>query len=440
MAGKNVQSRTMLKIWLRVLPLLALAFLSSWLEKINIGFAALEMNSDLGFSNSVFGLGAGFFAIGYTLFSVPGTLLMKRVGVRRWIALTLIACGLVSAGMALITRAQDLYILRTLLGMTEATIGPGIIIFLGYWFPIEFRARAWSVLTLVSPLALVVVGPVSSMILEVDGVLGMAGWQWLFIIEAMPALLVALAIFLLLANKPSEARWLSADEKAWLEDKLASEQNAVVGQAGDRPDSARLAFVSGRVWALAAVNCGLGMIAAGILYFLPLMVRTMGFSTGDVGLIVVPLAIVGALTLPLWGYWTDRTSKREIVLVTGCCVSATGLLFAGVLMPSPWALVGLAMAMMGFYGGAPASAMLPYTFLKGSALAAGVALVGAAASIGTFIASYIVGRLMDFTGSYVAALMFLGSVAVAATIIIGAQLIWDGRRSRAILLQPVAAS
>lgn len=416
MAAFNIETQTINKIRVRILPLLALALFFSWLDKANISFAALQINSDLGFSNTVFGLGAGFFGLGYALFAIPGTLLMKRFGARKWIGLVLIACGGCSAAMALVTEAYQLYFIRTLLGMAEASISPGIIIFLGYWLPLEYRGRAWSLLLLISPFGLALGGPISGLLLNLDGLAGVAGWRWLFLMEAIPTFLIALAIFILLRNKPDEANWLALSERSWLVEKLARERREVESTRSNG-DSANKAFMSGRLWTLTLINFGMGAFLAGPIFFLPLIIQSMGFSATETGWLVMLPAIAGGLTLPAWGYWTDHAHKREVVLVAAWCMIVAGLFIAAALMPSPWALGGFTIAMMGMYGTAPVSAMLPFTFLSGAAIAVAMGMVSMAVNLGSFAGSYMVGSLVDLTGSYTIPLVSLGLIAMLCLIL-----------------------
>jgi MFS family permease len=401
------------------------------LDKVNVGFAALQMNKSLGFSNTAFGLGAGLFSIGFVAFSLPGTLLLRRFGARQWMGLIVVACSLFSAAMAFITRAEELWILRALLGMAEASIAPGMIVFLGYWFPAEFRGRAWSTLLLISPLAFVLGGPVSGVLLNLQGVHGLEGWQWLFITEAVPTFLLGIAILFLLTNKPNEAHWLSPSEKTWLERQLASELPTTEG-AQNREGLVRRAFTNGRLQTLAAIFFGFGVLAAGPLYFFPSMVRTMGFSTMTTGMLVTLPAIAGGLSLPLWGYCIDHLRRTEIVLITAGSIQAVGSIIALLLLPSPWALLGLSVSMIASYGANVSIAMLPSIRLTGAAAAAAIGINYAAVQLGVFIGSYLIGRLMDLTGTYTASLASLALIAVVVAIL-GIGLLVHATRMRAPL-------
>lgn len=428
MNDMNIEKRTMRKIHLRILPLLAMAFLFSWLDKVNIGFAALQMNADLGFSNTIFGLAAGIFSIGYMLFVLPGTLIMQRVGARQWISLALIASGIFSMATAFVTKVEEILIVRALLGMAEASLAPTMFVFLGLWFPNEYRGRAVSILLLVSPIALIIGGPASTALLAMDGILSLAGWQWLFIIEALPTIIVAVAIFFLLRNKPDETRWLAPAEKKWLHDRLVSERCSVTSVPKSAA-SARHAFGSRRLWTLAFVNFGFGIVGPGPLFFMPLVVKSMGLSTMSTGLLVTLPAILGGISLPFWGKWADRARKRETVLAAAGCMIAIGFLVTAALLPSLWAIAGLSLVMIGLYGSSVSSALLPYSFLSGTAVAVGIAVMNTAISIGGFGGSLLVGRLSDLTGSYATALTWLGLIALAVAVLLVMHMIFDRKRS-----------
>lgn len=401
------------KIRWRILPLIGLGLLFSWFDKINIGFAALQMNSDLGFSKATFGLGAGLFSLGYILFAVPGTLMLARFGARRWISYVLIACAVLSALTAFVTSPGQLFTIRTLLGMAEASIAPGMIFYLSLWLPIEQRGRAWSGMLLVTSLSLALAGPISASLLSLDGLMNLSGWQWLFLLEALPTLLIALLIFIRLNDRPRDARWLADNERLWLENKLASEQVKAADQ-GKGKGNVREALSNARIWLLAANNLAQGFCSAGPLIFLPLIIHSMGFSAMDTGWLVTIPAVAGGLTLPLWGYLVDRTQAKERVLVSACVVMTIGLAIAAVLLPSPWAIAGFSIALVGMYGVAPSSAMIPYTILRSGAVPAAVGVASAGVNLGAFGGAYIVGRLADTTGSYTLPLILLSISSMIA--------------------------
>lgn len=411
----GLAAQTMRKIRWRILPLIGLGLLFSWFDKINIGFAAIQMNAELGFSKATFGLGAGLFSVGYILFAVPGAMLLAYFGARRWISYVLLACAALSAATAFVNTPGELFAIRTLLGMAEASIAPGMIYYLSLWLPLDQRGRAWSGMLFVTSLSLALVGPVSAAVLGMDGFLGFSGWQWLFLLAALPTLLIALAIFVYLKDRPADAKWLTSGEHAWLEQKLASEQAAADGKRGGK-GSAREALSNTRIWILAVNNVAQGFCSAGPLIFLPLIIHSMGFSTMDTGWLVTIPAVAGGLTLPLWGYLVDRNETKEKVLIAACVVMTLGLVSAGLLLPSPWALIGFSVALIGMYGIAPSSAMIPYTIVRTGSVPAAIGIISAGVNLGAFAGAYSVGRLADLTGNYTAALALLSVSAVVALI------------------------
>jgi ACS family tartrate transporter-like MFS transporter len=415
-ATQGIERRTMHKVWWRIVPLLTLVLLFNYLDKVNIGFAALTMNQALGFSNTVFGAGAGLFAIGYALFAVPSTLLLHRMGARRWMTVIAIAWGLCSAAMACVTRPSELFVVRLLLGVAEAGFTPGAILYFSYWFPSEHRGRSLSAFLLIYPLGLVIGGPLSSAVFAMDGALGLAGWQWLFLIEALPTVVLAAAVFCYITDRPIEAGWLTVAERAWLMERLTSD---TPGPDPAHPKSgACQVFQNRRLWILAAVNLGLSTSGIGALFFMPLIIHSIGFSVTNTGLIAALPGIAAAAALPLWGFWTDRAGSREIVVAAACCLIAAGLLGTAYCLPAQSAIATLCIAMVGFNGCLVAFWTLPSAFLGGAAAATGIAFINIVGNLGTFTGPYILGWLSDHTHSYEVGMTSLGALAALSAAII----------------------
>lgn len=409
MTQGDLSEKTLRKIGIRILPLLALAYLFAWLDKFNVGFAALQMNESLGFTNTEYGLGVGFYSIAYVLFAVPGAMLLRRFGARRWLGFVIIACSLCSLANAFIGRPIELWVVRAVLGLAEASVAPGMVVYLSFWFPEEYRARAWSTLLLISPFALVIGGPVSGLLLGMNGIAGFKGWQWLFITEAIPTFFIGISIFFLLTNRPSEAKWLSPSEKGWLRDQMGPDE---VPAGQKERGGLRLALSNGRVRALALIFFGFGASGAGPLYFLPSMVKSMGYSASTAALLVAIPAIVGGLSLPLWGRWADRTRHGEYVLIAAGCLHGIGSLLAALLLPAPLALAGFSIAMICVYGVNVSFTLLPSIHLSKAATAAAIGLNFAAINIGIFAGSFLVGKLVDLTGSFRLSLIASGAIGL----------------------------
>lgn len=411
--SRRIEAATMRRVGWRIVPLAGLMLLCAYMDKINIGFAALQMNADLGFSGSAFGLGAGAFAFGYALFALPSTMLLHRFGARRWLSLIMVAWGLCSAATAFVTNVESLVLVRFALGMAEAGFSPGIILYFSYWFPEAYRGRVLGWFLFVHPLALVICGPLSGLLLTLDGALGLAGWQWLFLVEAAPTLIVALFVFRLLTDVPATASWLPADERSWLAGRLADERSTIEATSGGRV-SIRHALADRRVWLLGFVNLAVGTAGIGSLFFTPLIVQSMGFSDVGTGLMVALPGLIGGITLPLWGWWTDRARTRERVVAAACLMLALGLAAEAALLPSAWAIIPLCIAMIGFNGMIVAFWTLPSSFLVGVGAAAGIATINIAGNLGTFSGPYLLGWLSDVTRGYGTGLVALAAIALVA--------------------------
>ncbi len=418
----------MRRVWWRIVPLMALTMLCAFIDRVNIGFAALTMNRDLGISNATFGLGVGFFAIGYALAAIPSTLLLNRFGARRWISLIAVAWGLCSAGTAFVTRSEELLAVRLLLGAAEAGFSPGVILYFSRWFPGEYRGRVLGSWFFIAPVGLLAGGPLSSALLSFDGPLGLAGWQWLFIIEAIPSVLLAVLVFCFLTDAPGEARWLPAAEKQWLLEQLAREQRDLAATVGASPVWQILA--STKVWVLTAVNLVISTAGIGIMIFLPLIAQSVGFSIADAGLITAIAGAASALALPFWGAWSDRSRSREAVVAVACGGTALALLATALLLPSPWAVAPICVALIGFYGSLVAFWTLPSAFLLGAGAAAGIAFINLVGNFGMLTGPWLIGHLSDRSHSYSVGVMGLAAIAAIGAAALAARVMHQGSSIR----------
>jgi len=380
---------------------------------VNVGFAALDMNRDLGFSAAVYGLGSGIFFVSYTLLEVPSNLMLARVGARVWIARIMLTWGLVSVGMAFVHNATTFYLLRFLLGAAEAGFFPGIIYYLTQWFPARERARAVALFMTGTAIAGVIGGPISSALLLLDGTWGLHGWQWLFVIEGIPALLLAPVVLRRLDDRPETATWLSETERTWLTTTLAAESRP-------RPDAhhdLRAAFGSPRLWALAAIYFSIVLAIYGVSFWLPQILQALGTtSSATVALVSAIPYVAAAVAMVIVGGHSDRTGERRWHVALSALAGAAGFALAALVPTSlVLSLAALSLAAMGVWGTLGPFWALPTAFLTGRAAAGGVALVNSVANIGGFIGPTVVGYVRDATGSFAAGLWLL-----AAGLVVGA--------------------
>jgi ACS family tartrate transporter-like MFS transporter len=310
---------------------------------------------------------------------------------------------------AFVTRPEELLAVRCALGAAEAGFAPGVILYFNSWFPRNYQGRVLGGFFFIAPMSLIIGGPLSSVLLSWNGRAGLAGWQWLFIVEALPTLLLALAVFICVAEHPGKASWLTPGDSHWLEERMRSENGG--NPESPNEDHALRALSNGPVWALAVVYLGISAAGAGAVFFMPLMIRTMGFSIWASGWVIALPAAMSALSLPLWGLWADRSTRRPIVVAIGCACVAMGLLGAALLLPSAWALLPISLSMVGFFGCLPAFWTLPSTLLRGASAATGIALINTVGSLGNLLGPTVLGRTLDLFGSYGVGLISLAAVA-----------------------------
>jgi ACS family tartrate transporter-like MFS transporter len=410
----SVERTAIRKVYWRVLPLLFAAYFVCYLDRINLGFAALTMNKELGFSATVFGWGAGIFYLGYCLFEVPSNVALARFGARVWIARIMITWGLLSGAMAFITGDTSLFVVRALLGAAEAGFFPGMILFFTYWFPPAHRGRVVGLFMTAIPVSIALGGPVSTSLLELDGLLGLAGWRWLFIGEALPAVLLGLAVLVWLTNRPAEASWLTAAERDWLIGELEAERRDIESV---RVYSVLQSLLDWRVLALSAIYFGIACGSLGLVIFLPQIIKQLGVSNLMTGFVSAIPYVVGTVGMIVWGHVTDRMMERRWNLFFACLLASVGLITAGILTGSYWALAGMAAATIGFYGMKTPFWPLPSTFLTGTAAAAAIALINSIGNVGGFVGPIVVGTLKDATGSFEAGLYVLTGCALMSAIV-----------------------
>ena len=408
--GSELGDRTVSKVTRRVMPLIVLLYFIAYLDRNNVGFAKLTMSEDIGLSASAYGLGAGIFFLGYALLEVPSNGGMYRYGARRWIARILISWGIFATAMALVQGEKSFYLIRFLLGAAEAGFFPAILFDLTPWFPARQRVTVLGIFILAQPISNALGAPVSGLLLKMDGIAGLQGWQWLYIIEGIPAILLGFLAPFLLTDRPSDAKWLAADERDWLtktmDDELAHESR----HGGHN-------FLAGlkdpRTLAYSALYFGLVCGIYGLALWLPTIVKALGdLSTTQVGFIVAIPYAVAAVFVYFWSKRVDRTGNRVMHASISMVMAAVGLALAGYLVQvnGVLAMLAITLAAMGIYSAIAPFLAMPSTALVGAAAAAGLALVNSLGNLGGFLAPYIVGILNDATGSNRAGLFFLAAV------------------------------
>lgn len=416
MAGDgDIETRVVAKAFWRILPLLLAAYLASYLNRVNIGFAS-GMMRDLGLSASAFGLGAGLFFIGYFVFEIPSNLALVKFGARRWLARIMFSWGLLSMAMALASGVTSFMILRFLVGVAEAGFFPGVILYLTTWFPAAWRARMTAAFMVAIPVSLALGGPLSNGIMQATkGVWGLKPWQWLFLLEGLPTVLLSLAMLRFLPDSPDKAGFLTAEEKAWLESRLAAEgrsiraRHAIVGLG---------ALKDGRVLALSFIYFANITTNLGIAFFLPQIIKGMGADDAQANTISAIPFVFGIAGVILFGWLADRMPSRRRALVVVTLVLATvGLAGAGLLGPSYAALALIALANFGIYGLKGPFWPLPSMFLTGTAAAGGIALINSVGNLGGFVGPFILGTVKDATHSYSMALYVLAAFAAVAALV-----------------------
>ena len=398
----------------RLVPFLALCYMVNFLDRVNVGFAALSMNEDLGFTPAVFGTGAGIFFASYILFEVPSNLAMHRFGARIWIARIMISWGLVSMAMALVSGTTSFYLLRLLLGVAEAGFFPGIVLYLTYWFPSRERARVVALFMAAIPLATVFGGPLSGALLELDGVLGLKGWQWMFLIEGVPAVLLGFVTLKFLDDRPEHAKWLTADERTALAAQLATEAEAtrVTGY-----HQLSHAFTRPRVLMLGIIYFCLCAGLYGIAFWMPQVIQTFGFSPLKIGFLTAIPYVFAAILMVLWGRRSDRTGERIWHVALPLALAGLAFVWSAVSGPLLPTMLALTLVTVGIYAALGAFWSLPTAILTGMGAAAGIALVNSIGNLGGLLAPAIVGYLREATGDFTAALFFLaGSLVLGAAL------------------------
>jgi sugar phosphate permease len=408
-----IAARAYRKVFWRLLPFLMACYAASYMDRVNIGFAKLQMQQDLGFSETVFGLGSGIFFLGYFLFEVPSNILMHKVGARTWIARIMISWALLSAAFIWVRSVPAFYGLRFVLGLAEAGFYPGVILYLTYWFPARWRGRAIAVLMSAIPVSSILGNPLSGWVMDaMNGLSGVAGWKWMFIVEAAPALLIGIAAFFYLDNSIAAAKWLDPEEKRVMEAAIAEDARS---QASGVHRVAQ-AFRDPRVWFMCGIYFCFILGQYGLNFWMPTLIRSAGVKGATaIGVVSAIPYMVTLLMMNLFGHSADKRRERRWHLAVPALIGAAGFVIAPTAPNVGIAIAALSLAAAGAITCAPLFWSLPTAFLAGAGAAAGIAVVNSVGNLAGFVAPYLIGWARDATGSAA-----MGMYAIAAGLAVGA--------------------
>lgn len=421
---QEIGARVYRKIGWRLIPYIFTLYILAYLDRVNVGSAAIEMTRDLHLSESVYGLGGGIFFLGQALFDLPSNLILGKVGPRKWIARIMVTWGLIATCMMFVKGPHSFYAMRLLLGISEAGFFPGMILYLTYWFPSQERARAVSRFMTATSIAGVVGAPLASGLLKLDGRAHLHGWQWLFLVEGVPTLLMGISVLFVLKDHPDDAAWLSDDEKHWLDEELRKDREAA---GADEKHSLLDAFKTPLVWVLAVVFLldQLGVYTVNL--WMPLMLHAVlhgavvdKLSAGDASLIarwtVIPYLAAAIFTVAV-GWSSDRSGERRGHIAACFILSAIGFGWAGITHSFISTLIAMTLAAMGYWSIMGPFWTLPTRTLSGQAAAGGVAIITMVGSVGGFAGPYLTGRLKEWTHSFTGGLYLIAGLAVLAAVL-----------------------
>ncbi|MGC1351191.1 MAG: MFS transporter [Xanthobacteraceae bacterium] len=419
-----LEARTIRKVSARLIPFLMICYFVAYLDRVNVGFAALTMNKSLGLTATMFGFGSGIFFVTYFLFELPSNLALDRFGARKWIARIMFSWGILSALMAFIPNIAEatglgneatFYILRALLGFAEAGFFPGIIFYLTLWYPSVYRGRIVGAFMAAIPLSSAIGSPISGMILGMHGIAGLEGWQWLFIIEAAPAVVLAFVTYFYLTDLPADARWLEADERAWLRDRLDAERRQ---REAAQTLSVWEVMRNPRVWALALVYFGLVACNYGVGFWLPQIIKAFGLSNFATGWVTAIPYAIGAIFMVWYGYHSDATGERKGHTAIGLLIAAAGIAASTLTGNPALTIIAFTIGACGVFGTLPVFWTLPTAVLSGTAAAAGIAAINSIGNLAGFAGPYAMGWIKDQTGSFTGGLLLIAALAIIAMAIV----------------------
>jgi MFS transporter, ACS family, tartrate transporter len=431
---RTLERSALRKVYLRLLPFAVLSYVLAYVDRINVSFAGLTMREDIGMSAGTFGFAVGMFYWGYFIFEVPSNVILEKIGARIWIARIMITWGILAGATAMVTGPTSFAIVRFLLGVAEAGFFPGIILYFTYWFPSHHHARIVSGFLVGLPVAVAVGAPISTGLLALDGLFGLKGWQVMYIAEAIPTVVIGVLTYFVLTDRPEQAKFLTAEERNWLVTRIAAERRATEAV---RKFTLWEALYNPKVLLLALNYIGIVTASLGMLIFIPQMIKSLGsYSNMTVGWLTMIPYLCGAVAMVVWGRISDRMNERRWNLFFGCVLSTVGLVIAGLTMGTWWALVGMSIAAMGFYGSKGPFFAMPPMFLSGAGLAAGIAWINSLGNLGGFFGPWYVGVMKDLTGSYAGGLYGLALLGLVAAIVCALFLHIPNRLSSEAIVAP----
>ncbi len=410
----EVEQRTMRRVIRRIVPFLMLCYVFCWLNRINLSFAALQMNKPLGLTATDYGLAAGLFFVTYALLEIPSNLLLHRFGARKWIARIMVSWGIVAACMALVVGPKSFYALRLLLGAAEAGFYPGILFYLTLWIPAAYRARTYSYFLCAIPITGIIGGPLSVHLLALNGLAGLAGWQWMFIIEGLPSVILAPFVLMYLQDRPAQAGWLAADESKWLVDSLAGETRTIESR---KAQSVLAALTNPTVILMALMYFSNVCVLNSLLFFLPQIVKGFGLSLSMVGTVMIVPNALALAAMILWGRRSDRSGERFAYAAGANLIAAIALLGAMLLHDPLLRGAAFSIAFAATLSMVVPFWAIPGTFLSGASAAGGIAAISAMGVTGGFVAPYFIGYMKDFTGNFQIPFITVAAFSAAVSVI-----------------------
>ena len=411
----SIEASAIRKVGVRLVPFLAALYFAAFIDRTNISFAAAGMNRDLGFSPYVYGLGAGIFFVGYVLLEAPSNLILHRVGARRWIARIMITWALIAGAMAFVKSVNSFYLVRFLLGVAEAGFFPGVIYYLTQWVPAARRAQLVGLFMTAIPISTALGGPISSAVLKLDGLFGLAGWQWLFLTETVPSLILGVAVLVYLPDRPADAKWLSADEKAWLTRTLDGEAAYRDAKFGS---GVLKMLADPRVLMLCLAYFGVEIGLYGVIFWLPQMLKAAGVAEGAVGYLVAVPYSFAAVAMVWWCRRSDRAKERVWHIAAASVAGSVGLAGSAFLAQSPvLSVIAITLGAVGTLAILPIFWTLPAATLNGPAAAGGIAVINAVGNIGGFVGPFAIGWIKDATGDFTFGLLALAGGVLSTGIV-----------------------